>query len=41
VASKGERGEKKQLKEAVFAELEQTGAMTRGEPVEYLEIKEA
>jgi hypothetical protein len=40
VASKGERGEKKALKEAVFAELEQTGAMTRGEPVEFLEIKE-
>lgn len=41
VVSKAERGDKKALKEAVFTELEQTGAMTRGPAVEYVDIKEA
>jgi len=41
VASKAERGEKAQLKQDVFSELEQTGAMTRGPAVEYVEVKEA
>jgi len=41
VASKADTGEKKTLKETVFTELEQTGAMTRGAAVEYLEVKEA
>jgi len=41
VASKAERGEKAQLKEAVFTELEQTGAMTRGHAVEYVQVEEA
>ncbi len=35
------QGEKKSLKEEVFAVFEQTGAMTRGPAVEYVEVKEA
>ncbi len=35
------QGEKKSLKEEVFAMFEQTGAMTRGPAVEYVEVKEA
>ena len=39
VAAHAETGEKKSLKEAVFTELEQTGAMTRGAPTEWLEVR--
>ncbi len=41
VASKAERGEKKALKEDVFRELEEIGALTRAGSVEWVEVRDA
>jgi hypothetical protein len=41
VASKATRGEKKALKEDVFRELEEIGALTRGGAVEWVEVRNA
>jgi hypothetical protein len=41
VASKAGRGEKKALKEDVFRELEEIGALTRAGSVEWVEVRDA